>query len=80
MTEDGDPTVPEQPHPRYLFGDPPGARDYVVDERNPQTGHWAELGRYVTEDDAAAAMAALIADGRPQGDLRVARRPKYDTD
>jgi hypothetical protein len=80
MTRDGDPTVPEEPHPRYLFGDPPGARDYVVDERSPDTGHWVELGRYVSEADAAAAMAELLGAGRAEGDLRVAHRPKYDTD
>jgi hypothetical protein len=80
MTRDGDPTVPEEPHPRYLLGDPPGARDYVVDERNPDTGHWVELGRYLSEDDAAAAMAELVADGRDAGGLRVAHRPRYDTD
>ncbi|MGZ4149023.1 MAG: hypothetical protein ACXVQJ_03175 [Actinomycetota bacterium] len=80
MTKDGDPTVPEAPDPRYLLGDPPGARDHVVDERSPATGHWVELGRYLTEHDAAAAMAELIADGRAEGDLRVAHRPKYDTD
>jgi hypothetical protein len=80
MTQDGDPTVPGQPHPNYLFGEPPGTRNFVVDERSPVTGHWVELGRYVTEDDAAAAMAALVADGRSPDDLRVAHRPRYDTD
>jgi hypothetical protein len=80
MTKEGDPTVPEAPDPRYLLGDPPGARDYVVDERSAATGHWVELGRYLTQDDAAAAMAELIADGRGEDDLRVAHRPKYDTD
>ena len=51
-----------------------------MDERNPDTGHWVELGRYVTEADAAAAMAELVGAGRAEGDLRVAHRPKYDTD
>jgi hypothetical protein len=80
MPEDGDPTVPDAPHPRYLFGDPPGARDFTVDERSPDTGHWVELGRYVTHEDAEAAMGELIGQGRDAESLRVAHRPRYDTD
>ena len=51
------------------------SKPFTVDERDPETDHWIEMGRFASKDEARVGMGKLVALGHDSTGLRVEHRP-----